>query len=215
MGVPATVANGTNRIAILAQMVVATATFCKRGYADLRLSVSLALAALPGAILGAYIGAHVGGVWFNRALAVIMLGVMVSMALDRRAEARAVSQPTARRARPALAHLLVGILGFYGGFIQVGVGLLLMPALSRTLGLDLVRVNMHKSFIILVYTVAALAIFAWQTEILWVAGLCLAGGGAIGSWLSVHFQISKGEPIVKTILNLTLALVSIKLLFFS
>ena len=49
MGIPGPVANGTNRIAILAQNITAATTFFKRGYAEFRLSLTLAACALPGA----------------------------------------------------------------------------------------------------------------------------------------------------------------------
>ena len=213
MGVPGAVANGTNRIAILALMATAVITFFKKGYADFRLSLSLSLVALPGAVSGAYIGTGLEGVWFNRILAVTMLVVMLVLAAQK--EGKSYTHAPPARPRLVLAHVLVAILGFYGGFIQVGVGFLFMPILHKTLGLDLVRVNMHKTFIISVYTTAALIIFAWQVEIFWILGLSLAIGTSIGAWLSAQVQVSKGERIVKVVLNIVLALFIIKLLFFN
>ena len=35
--------------------------------------------------------------------------------------------------------------GFWGGFIQIGVGFILMPILNRVMGLDLVATNAHKA----------------------------------------------------------------------
>ena len=87
MGLPGPVANGTNRIAILAQNVTAIAAFARNGFQDFRLSLSLAACAIPGAVVGALLGVHLEGVWFNRALAVVMLGVMVTMHFDRAAKA--------------------------------------------------------------------------------------------------------------------------------
>jgi uncharacterized membrane protein YfcA len=50
--------------------------------------------------------------------------------------------------------------GFWGGFIQIGVGFILMPILHRVLGLDLIRLNLYKVMNVLVYTIVALFIFA-------------------------------------------------------
>ncbi|MGB1142110.1 MAG: TSUP family transporter, partial [Halioglobus sp.] len=77
MGMPGPVANGTNRIAILAQNITAIITFARRGFSDFRLSLSLAACAVPGAAAGALIGTQLDGAWFNRALAIIMIGVML------------------------------------------------------------------------------------------------------------------------------------------
>ena len=212
MGLPGPVANGTNRIAILAQNLTAVVTFAKRGFSDFRLSLTLAACAIPGAVAGALVGAQLEGVWFNRALAVIMVGVMLVMHFDRGATEQSEDhQPTRRQLLNG--HLLMVGAGFWGGFIQLGVGFILMPILNRAMGLDLVRTNMHKVFIIAVYTVVALAIFASQVELMWAVGLALAVGNSIGGYLGAHFTISKGEHLIRLVLNLVLVAFIIKLLF--
>ena len=84
LGLPGPVANGTNRIAILAQNITAVTAFFKKGYSNFRLSLTLSLCALPGAVAGAYFGSRLGGVWFNRTLAAIMLGVMLLMTFGKK-----------------------------------------------------------------------------------------------------------------------------------
>jgi uncharacterized membrane protein YfcA len=81
------------------------------------------------------------------------------------------------------------------------------------MGIDLVRVNMYKVLIVLCYTIPALAVFIAAFELFWVAGICLAVGNSIGGWLGVHYSITKGEALIKTILNLVLVAMIIKLLF--
>lgn len=213
MGVPGPVANGTNRIAIIAQMATAVVAFFKKGYSDFRLSLSLALAALPGAVAGAYAGTRLEGIWFNRIVAIITLAVMLVMAVQK--DEKAYAGAPSEKPRLLLAHILMFFVGLYGGFIQIGIGFLFLPILHSTLGLDLVRVNMHKTFIISFYTTAALIVFAWQVEIFWILGICLAIGTSIGAWLSAHVQVSKGEWIIKVVLNTVLVLIITKLLFFS
>ena len=211
MGVPGPVANGTNRIAILAQNLTAITTFFRRGFSDFKLSLSLAACALPGAIAGAMVGVQLEGEWFNRMLALVMVGVMLIMYFDKgNAEQRDDHQPSKRQLW--LGHLLMVGVGFWGGFIQIGIGFIIMPVLNRVMGLDLVRTNMHKVFIIATYTIAALAIFAAQVEILWIMGAALALGNSIGGYLGAHFTVAKGERLIKIILNIVLVAFIIKLL---
>ena len=208
LGLPGPVANGTNRIAILAQNLTAIATFARR---DFQLSLSLAACAVPGAVLGALVGAHLEGIWFNRALAVIMVGVMLVMHFDRgNKDMPEDYRPTARQL--TVGHLLMVAAGFWGGFIQLGVGFILMPILNRVMGFDLVRTNMHKVFIIATYTIAALLVFASQIQLLWVVGLALAVGNAFGGYLGAHFTVSRGESLIRTVLNVVLIAFIIKLL---
>ena len=214
MGIPGPVANGTNRIAILAQNITAVTTFFKRGYAEFRLSLTLTACALPGAVAGAMLGTQLDGVWFNRTLAIIMVGVMLIMAFDKgKKTAQQDSEPN--RKQMIWGHMLMVGVGFYGGFIQLGVGFIIMPVLHRVMGFDLVRTNMHKVFIVASYTAAALWVFASQVEIFWIVGLALALGNSIGAWIATNLQIKQGEGFIKIVLNVVLVGFIIKLLFFS
>jgi uncharacterized membrane protein YfcA len=213
MGVPGPVANGTNRIAILAQNITAVTAFFRRGFADFRLSLSLAACALPGAIVGALFGARLEGVWFNRVLAVIMIGVMVIMAFGGNKKDREARGDPNRR-QLIMGHLCMVAVGFYSSFIQLGVGFIIMPVLHRVMGLDLVRTNMHKVFIVMTYTMVALAVFASQVEILWMVGLALALGNSVGGWIATNVQVDRGEGIINLVLNVVLVIFIIKLLFF-
>jgi uncharacterized membrane protein YfcA len=212
MGMPGPVANGTNRIGVLAQSIASVIAFARSDFRDFKLSLSLSLCAVPGAVIGAFLGVNLEGVWFNRSLALIMLGVMLIMHFDRKGGASKIGhQPTRRQLLHG--HLLMIGVGFWGGFIQLGVGFIIMPVLNRVMGLDLVRTNMHKVFIVAIYTVVALLVFASQLELFWIVGLILAVGNAIGGYLGAHFSINKGERMIRLVLNLVLVVFVIKLLF--
>ncbi|MGR8920673.1 MAG: sulfite exporter TauE/SafE family protein [Gammaproteobacteria bacterium] len=214
MGVPGPIANGTNRIAIIAQAFAAMATFFRRGVRDLRLSLSLSAAMLPGAVLGAYWGAHIEGVWFNRLLAGVMIVVMATMSLESRIKRPdAATAPPEGIRRPWLTHLLIAAIGLYGGVIHIGIGFLIMFILHRVGGIDLVRTNMHKMAIVIPYSFAALAIFWAESGILWLAGLALAVGNSIGGWLGAHVSIKRGERFIRIVFNLCIVLLILRLLF--
>lgn len=213
LGLPGPVANGTNRIAILAQNVVAAFTFFKKGYSDFKLSFTLAMAAIPGAILGASVGTKLDGPWFDRLLALIMIVVMVMMM--KKTKTPVDTTTPAKPKRLVLGHIAMVAAGFWGGLIQIGVGFILMPILHRILGLDLVRVNMHKVFIVLVYTIVALIVFASQVELAWLMGAALAVGNATGGWLGARTTIHKGDGLIRGVLITVLSVFVVKLLFFS
>lgn len=214
MGIPAPVANGTNRIAILAQNITAVYTFFRRGFSDFKLSLSLSVAASVGAAGGAMIGVKLEGVWFDRILAIVMILVMILMASGNKVsppnETREEQQPK----RLILGHICMIGAGFWGGFIQIGVGFILMPILHKVMGFNLIRVNMYKVFIILSYTIVALSIFATKLELLWWAGLGLAIGNSVGGWYGAHTTIDKGEVWIKIVMYIALSGFIVKLLFF-
>jgi len=223
LGLDGAVANGTNRVAILAQNVTAVGGFRSLGFSDMRLSLSLALAALPGGICGALLGTMVRGELFNRVLGAVLIGVLLLMTVQGLRKAKngsskegditAAENTGLSRRRLILGHLAMVVVGFYGGFIQAGVGFLLMAALNRVLGLDLVRVNMHKVFIVGFFTLAALIIFAARGQVMWIPGLALAIGNSIGGWVGSQLSVLKGENWIRTALYLALFLMAIKLLW--
>lgn len=210
---PAT-ANGTNRVALVAQNLTAVSTFRRRGFSDFRLSLTLGLCTLPGAIAGAVAAVEIDPEWFKRLLAVVMVAVLISTLFGGKREPVEGddSADGAGRWRLIGAHLGMLGVGFYGGFIQAGVGFILMALLQRLLRLDLVRVNMHKVFIVGTYMLPSLLVFAVLDEVEWLSGAALAIGNALGGWLGTRAQLSRGETIIKVIFALALVAMVIKLL---
>ncbi|MFC2952845.1 sulfite exporter TauE/SafE family protein [Marinicaulis aureus] len=211
LGMPGPVANGTNRIGIIAQNIAAVTGFFRKGFSDFKLSASLAACAAVGAFFGANVGVKLEGVWFERTLALIMVAVMVIMMTG---AGQKPVEAGGKAKNLLLGHLLFVGAGFWGGFIQIGVGLIQLPILNRVMGLDLVRANMHKVFVALVFSIVSLAVFASQVKIEWALGIALAAGYAVGGWLGANAAVAKGEALIKKIFYLALAAMAVKLLFF-
>jgi len=209
LGVPGTVANGTNRIAILPQNISAVIAFYRQGFAHFRLSLSLAACTIPGTLFGAWLATRIPNDQFNHLLAGIMLLVLVVMALPQPKPNQAATE-----ARKITGHVLMLLIGFWGGFIHVGVGFLLMPVLNRVMGMDLITTNSHKVFIVMCYTIVALLVFASQLELIWHYGLALAIGTTMGGWLAANFQIKQGVSAIKWTLNIVIVAFIIKLIWF-
>ncbi|MFK8041000.1 sulfite exporter TauE/SafE family protein [Congregibacter sp.] len=210
LGLSGPEANGTNRISIIAQNIVAVRTFFRRGFSEFRLSLTLSAAAIPGAILGAMVGVNLDGEWFDRVLAVVMLAVLVLMQLPSKKHEDDGSPLT--RKKLVLGHILMFGAGCWGGFIQVGVGFILMPILHRVMGLDLVRTNMHKVFIALTYNLFAILVFAAAVSIHWQFGLALAAGNALGGYFGARFSVQGGEVWIRRIVTAVLLVFIVKLL---
>lgn len=205
LGMDGAVANGTNRVAILIQNVSAVSAFRRKGYSDWKGSLALALWVIPGAAAGALLGVTLSGGLFNKVLAGVMVLVLVLMNLPK-------TPADAPRISPFVTRLAMLGVGFYVGFIQAGVGFILMAILYRTTHQTLVRVNMHKVFIILIATATTLPIFAMKGKVIWSVGLVLAMGNALGAWIGSHVQIKKGETLILWTLRLTIVAMAIKLL---
>ena len=209
LGLDASVANGTNRIAILVQNLSAVHSFKQEKFFESKLSVKLALLTLPGAIVGAVAAVKISDETFETILGTVMIGVIISLLIPMPKQDD-VSSRTKLKTIPM--YLSMFVIGFYGAFIQVGVGFLLMAALHYLLKLDLVRVNMHKVFIVLIFTVPALILFILTNNINWQMAISLSLGNAVGAWWSAKISVRKGEKFIKMILMVAVLIMALKLL---
>jgi len=212
LGVPGTIANATNRIAILPQNVSAVWAFYRKGFANFKLSFSLALCTIPGTIIGAYTASHVANDQFNHILAIIMVIILVVMSLPQAKTITVNETPTKKRL--IAGHILMVPIGFWGGFIHIGVGFLLMPILNRVMQFDLITTNAHKVMIVLCYMLVALLVFASQLELIWKYGIALGVGTWIGAWIAANLQIKKGIGAIELTLKIVVSAFIIKLVFF-
>ena len=208
LGLDSATANGTNRIAIIIQNISAILSFRKEKYSKFKISLKLALFTLPGAVIGALAAVKMSDALFQKILAVVMIGVVISMILPRK---KIENENPEGELSWKIYAAMFGI-GFYGGFIQVGVGFLLMAALLYLMKLNLVFVNMHKVFIVLIYTIPALFIFAYSGNVNWLLGLTLAAGNAAGAWQAAKLSVKKGEKAVRFVLIAAIIIMAMKLL---
>lgn len=207
IGLDSTVANGTNRIGILLQSVSATLSYRKARISEIEKSMKLSLLTLPGAVIGAIVSLGISNEWFNRILGIVMIGIILSMLIPQKFEVITNGEKKSRLIYPVML-----AIGFYGGFIQVGVGFMIMAALYHLLRMDLIRVNMHKVFITMLFTVPALIVFIWTGNVEWVFGLCLAAGNAIGGWWAARISLKGGEKIVRYVMVVAIFIIVLKLL---
>jgi hypothetical protein len=265
-GLPPTVANGTNRVAILVQNVGAVWGFDRHKVLERSLVPWTALPSIAGAALGSWAALVVGDESFQRALAVLMVAISLwtlwdpigRLARRRRLAASAAAAagapagsppappwsgaggvgapvvPTGapstarasgagelgapaagasldRRAKWLLAAAFFAV-GVYGGFVQAGVGFLILAATTWA-GLDLVRGNALKVLVVLAYIPLSLAIFAWEGKVVWGLGLVLAAGHLAGAFLGVHLTVLKGHRWVQRVVTVAVIAFAVKLWF--
>ncbi len=209
LGLSAPVANGTNRIAILIQNISAVSSFKREKFEDFELSFKLAMFTLPGAIIGAILAVKVDDVLFQKILGIVLILVAISMIIPK---SNSVNNTEAETKQPWMIYAAMIFVGFYGGFIQAGVGFILMLSLNKLMKFNLVFVNMHKVFIVLIYTIPALLIFVITGNVNWKFGLILAAGNAFGAWWAVKLAVKKGDRIVKLVLFVVIVFMALKLL---
>ena len=197
LGLPANVANATNRVGVLLQTIAAVATFGRRGALPLAGSWKLLVPSVVGGVVGAELAVDLDEALLRQTIGVLLLVLLGVMLLK-------PERWIAAHAAPREPRLLVEVplffaIGVYGGFIQVSVGLFLLAGLVLGAGYNLVGANALKNLIVLVLTAAALVVFVINDQVEWTFGLLLGAGQAAGAWVAARFAIKRGAEFIRWI----------------
>lgn len=212
IGLPITSANATNRVALLVQNFFAVGGFRSKNVAlPWPYSLYLGLATLAGGVVGALMASRVDDELFNT----IFVGVMVVSIFFIIFKPRAVqNQERLSFKSQVIGTVCFFFLGIYGGFVQAGIGFLVLAVLGIVNNLNLVTSNYVKVFSAIVYTAASVIVFALEEKIHWATGGILAIGMAWGGWFASRWSVDKGEIWIKRIMIVSILLLAIKLWFF-
>lgn len=211
-GLPSAVANGTNRIALMAQNIVAIASYRKGGYFDWKFSMLLAIPALIGSVMGAQIAVSMSDDLFNRILSIVMIIVLIIIIWKphKKLSAAQVQDTWPKKIGLLIIFFFVGV---YGGFIQAGVGFIIIAALTLVTGLSLVKINSIKVFVVAIYTLSAFVVFIINDQVHWGYGITLAVGTSLGAFLGSRFAVKHGDKWVQRILIVAVVAMAIRLFF--
>jgi len=184
-GLPGNVANGTNRLGVFSQSAAASFAFYKNGKIGWERSRLYVILTTIGAIAGVLVAIWVSNEQFMQVfkyLMVVMLLVVLVKPKRWLREVTVVSKPNLAIVVPIFL-----ALGFYGGFIQMGMGIIFLAVMVLGAKWSLIDSNVIKSLIVAIYTVVVIAIFQWKGLIDWKLGGIIAIGQMTGGWLTANF----------------------------
>lgn len=211
LGLPPTVANGTNRVGVLLQTLSATASFHRQKVLNFRDGVILLIPSTLGALLGARIAVNLNEELMRQTIGVLMVLMLVVLFIQ--PNRWLVGRPEAIEKRPSWLQMILFFgIGVYGGFIQAGVGVFLLAGLVLSVGHDLVSANALKSFIVFGFTLVALIVFIMNDQVDWGMGIILAIGNAAGAWVAAKTAVKKGAQFVRWLLIAVVIVSSLNLL---
>ena len=209
LGLPTAVANGTNRIAILVQNIGAVWGFHRHGLIDPRWLLWAGIPAVVGAIAGSWMAVGVSDHAFRRILAVIMVLVAIWMIWDP-LKNRSLGEISMTDRRRALMSVIFLAVGFHGGFIQAGIGFVVLAVVPLA-GLDMVKGNALKVLIVLIFTPIALGVFALNGKIDWAFGSVLAAGNFLGGLIGVRLTVLMGNRWLKLVVTAVVLILAARL----
>ena len=211
LGLDEATANGTNRLMVITAALVASYGYRSKGITTHPWGLYFGIVATFGAIIGAKIAIDIDGDTFKRFLAIIMISVGLIIVFRSKSIA-SLDLPE----RLSGKYLIGGLIGFffigvYGGFLQAGVGIVIMLLLTQINRMNLLRTNSVKAFSVFIYSIAAVLIFALDGKILWMVGLWMVLGSVAGAWLSSRWSVKKGDKVIRVTLLIMVSYMAVKL----
>lgn len=212
LGLPITNANATSRVALLFQNIFAVGGFRSKNIElPWPYSLYLGLSSLGGGLIGALLASQIADEVFNK----IFVGVMfLSVGLILYDPMKSSGEEKLSFKNQFTGVILFFFIGIYGGFVQAGIGFMVIAVLSLVNNLSLVKSNYVKVFAAIIYTGVSVVVFAWQGKILWLTGSVLAIGHAMGGWYASRWSVDKGEKWIKRVMIVSIIGMAIKLWFF-
>jgi len=210
LGLPANIANGTNRIGVLVQSAISSWSFRQQKLFSFRETVWMAIPAVAGSIAGSLIAVRIN----ERIMELLIAGLLIFMffVILYKPEKWLREQAVAISSRQRwLVSVVLFFIGVYGGFIQAGVGIFLLSTLVLGAGLGLTKANAHKVLIVTALTGVALVIFILSGQVRFMYGIILAVGQGAGGWIASRVAVSWGPKVVRIILLVTVMASALKL----
>lgn len=192
----ANIANGTIRVAVFFANIAGVSAYQQGKSIAWRRVALLLPPVLAGSAAGAWTATRLPPEGMQKVFAVVLLLVALSVVFRMNRWLEDVPS----RLSPFWRTVVFTFIGFYGGFIQVGVGILLLTALVLGSGFDLLRGNGAKVALILVYTVVALPFYFIAGHVNLRLGLILAAGYSLGAYLAARLAVSKGAAWARWVL---------------
>jgi uncharacterized membrane protein YfcA len=211
LGLPVSYANGTVRMGVILQTLAGTLTFHHKKALDVKKGLLLGIPITIGSILGAEIAVSIDKDIFEKIVAITLL--IMLFFIFKNPEKWIVEKKEIAKQNPKFWHyLLYFLIGIYGGFIHIGVGIFLLAALVLVSGYDLVKANALKIFTVFIYSPFVLAIFMLNGHIDYAMGIFSSIGNLIGGIIASYFAVKQGASFVRIFLIIVMLLFSAQLL---
>lgn len=196
-GIPADIANATNRVGVFLQAAEGIRGFGQRGMLEWHSFVAMMVPTLIGSLAGALLASYLDVAILEPVILTTLIAMAVLMVVKPSSfNPPQGSTPLSPWSSPSGFFGLL-LSGIYGGFIQAGVGFVLIAALCGSLRYDLVRANALKMAATGVFTLVSLTVFILRGQILWIPGLLLALGSVVGAWLAVKFAVTVSQQVLR------------------
>jgi len=204
LGMPLHAANGTNRIPVFFANLSASANFLRNKMLDVKLGLKLAIPAIVGNLLGSQVAVAVDETAIKICLGAVLVAILVFMAFSTEKRLKR-SAGQGIRVQP-IDYFWFLLIGFYGGYIYVGIGYMVLAVTLMSMRMDIITANAIKNFVLLVSMPFSMVVFMLHGEVNYTFGLIHAAGNILGAWLASQYAIGWGVKFLRLLLIVVIIL---------
>lgn len=210
-GLPAPVANGTNRVGVMLQSLVGIISFHRHGNLPLQGVAWLIGPSVGGAFLGAWLAVDMSNELMYRLIGFLML-FMLGVILLKPKRWLKPGTPDISRFKEPLTFVVFTLIGLYGGLIQAGTGIFLLAALVLRGRFDLVQANAVKMLLVFAFNIPAIIVFIAHDQVHWGYGLIMAAAQMVGAFIGARFanRVPNANVYIRYLLIVIIAAAAIK-----
>lgn len=209
IGIDLGIANATNRVSIVCQNISAISLYGKNGEVRLREVRAFALPIIAGAVVGTISAIYIS----PRAFRIITTVSISAMAVLLLVKPKMFDAPSGTPISSAARNLSLFGVGLYGGFLQAGVGFVMIMTLVGGCKLDIKRANIIKVVAIAIYNVLSVALFASHGMINWTVAAALAVGSVTGGNIGARYNLKGDKKHLRVILTAAVLACAAKMLY--
>ncbi|WP_417592094.1 sulfite exporter TauE/SafE family protein [Owenweeksia hongkongensis] len=214
MGFPADVSNATNRIGALAQTITAVFSLKRTPRTKMLFNDSywFFIPSIIGSIVGAIIAVEIDPGLLKMIIGGIMLLLLITLVTN--PKKWNIATDVSKNRKTWINALLIFLVAIYGGFLQMGIGIMLLSILVLIAKYSLRDANIIKLVLAVTFVMPAFFVFLYTGGMEWIPGITLAVGQSIGAVIGARYILflPKANLYVRWLLIVILTVSSIVLL---
>ena len=211
LGLPPTVANGTNRVGLVIGNFSSAYNLFKHGHLNLKLLKQLAFPTLVGSLLGVFFVIEMNDKIFKTILAFAIALVAIMSGLKKDILGKPPEKPPEKLS--LFGFVLFSLTALYGCIVQVGVGFVQIFALTRYTGEEMIKVNALKNVLTNIFLIISLIALILSGKVVWDLAIATSLGAVFGGFISSALQIKKGNKFIEITVRLATVAVALKMLY--
>jgi uncharacterized protein len=212
LGLPPTLALGTNKLQGTCGSVSATWHYARSGLVDWRACRLGIAATLAGALAGAWVVQRIDAQILGKIIPWLLAAIVVYAIV----RPRVGEQDCPPRLRADAFFALFGLgFGFYDGFFGPGVGSFWTIALVALLGYNFMKATAGTKVMNATSNIASLALFAANGQVNYSAGALMGAGQIVGARIGAGLAVRRGVRFVRPVFLTMVVLVMARLLWLA